>query len=272
MQRSHRKPALPWIFSALFVVGMSLSGSALAANWRFAVPPFLPQAELQAQYTPLLGFLNATTGEHFDLVTTSSYLSYWSTATKGGAYDLVLDNAPMIDFRVQRQKFTVLAKITGVISQSVVTSEKSSIFDASELIGKKVAAVASPNLSALAMFQLFPNPMRQPDFVYAHDARAAVQMVLENKAVAAIVPTPIAIQFTNLNTVTTTEQVPHLAVAAAPSLPPEVQKKVKQALLNAPKSVLGQKALAALNTTTFEPASNANYSGYAKWLEGTYGY
>ncbi|MDD2893057.1 MAG: PhnD/SsuA/transferrin family substrate-binding protein [Halothiobacillaceae bacterium] len=272
MQRPRRKQALPWIFSTLFIASMSLSGAALAANWRFAVPPFLPQTELQAQYAPLVDFLNAATGEHFELVTSSSYLSYWSTATKGGAYDLVLDNAPMIDFRVQRQKFTVLAKITGVISQSVVTGEKSSIFDANELIGKKVAAVASPNLSALAMFQLFPNPIRQPDFIYANDARAAVQMVLENKAVAAIVPTPIAIQFTNLNLVTTTEQTPHLAVAAAPSLPQEVQKKVKQALLNAPQTVLGQKALVSLNTTGFEPASNANYSGYAKWLEGTYGY
>jgi len=260
------------MIGALLLASTALASTAQAANWRFAVPPFLPQAELQAQYAPLIEFLNATTGEHFELVTSSSYLSYWNTATKGGAYDLVLDNAPMIDFRVQRQKFTVLAKITGVISQSVVTSEKTSIFEANELVGKKVAAVATPNLSALAMFQLFPNPMRQPDFVYANDARAAVEMVQNNQAVAAIVPTPIAIQFTNLNLVTNTEQVPHLAVAAAPSLPPEVQNKVKQALLNATQTVLGQKALTSLNTTKFEPATNASYSGYAKWLEGTYGY
>ncbi len=272
MQPPRRKHTLPWIFSTLFIAGISLSGVAHAANWRFAVPPFLPQAELQAQYAPLVEFLNATTGEHFELVTSSSFLSYWNTAAKGGAYDLVLDNAPMVDFFVQRQKFTVLAKIAGVISQSVVTNEKTNIFEANELIGKKVATVASPSLSALAMFQLFPNPMRQPDFIYAHDARAAVQMAQTNQVVAAIVPTPVAIQFSNLNLVTTTEQIPHLAVAAAPSMPVETQKKVKQALLNAPQTVLGQKALASLNTTGFEQASNANYSGYAKWLEGTYGY
>jgi len=272
MQTSNFKRRSISMIGAFLLASTALVSAAHAANWRFAVPPFLPQAELQTQYAPLVEYLNATTGEHFELVTSNSYLSYWNTATKGGAYDLVLDNAPMIDFRVQRQKFTVLAKITGVISQSVVTSEKTSIFEANELIGKKVAAVATPNLSALAMFQLFPNPMRQPDFVYANDARAAVEMVQNNQAVAAIVPTPIAIQFTNLNLVTNTEQIPHLAVAAAPSLPPEVQKKVKQALLNASQTLLGQKALTSLNTTTFEPATNASYSGYAKWLEGTYGY
>jgi len=272
MQTLNHKRRSIGMFGVLLLAGASLASAAHAATWRFAVPPFLPQAELKAQYTPLIEFLNATTGENFELVTSSSYLSYWNTAIKGGAYDLVLDNAPMIDFRVQRQKFTVLAKITGVISQSVVTNEKTNIFEANELVGKKVATVATPNLSALAMFQIFSNPMRQPDFIYANDARAAVQMVQANQVVAAIVPTPIAIQFTNLNVVTTTEQIPHLAIAAAPSLPPEVQGKVKQALLNASQTELGQKALTSLNTTRFEAASNADYSGYAKWLEGTYGY
>ncbi|MEW5839068.1 MAG: PhnD/SsuA/transferrin family substrate-binding protein [Pseudomonadota bacterium] len=257
---------------ALFIAGLTLSAGAQAASWRFAIPPFFPKAELEKQYAPLVEFLSASTGEKFELVTSSNYLSYWDSAKKGGAYDLVIDNAPMIDFRVQRQNFKVLAKITGVISQSVVTGEKTSIFDAGELAGKKVAAVPSPNLSALAMFQIFPNPMRQPDFIYADDARAAIEMLQKNQVIAAIVPTPIAIQFPNLNLVSNTEQIPHLAFAAAPSMPADVQNKVRQALLSADQTAAGQRALAALNTTRFEPANNANYQGYAKWLEGTFGY
>ncbi len=249
-----------------------LSTAAQAATWRFAVPPFLPKTEMEKQYAPLMEFLATSTGEKFELITSNSYLSYWDSAKKGGAYDLVIDNAPMIDFRVQRQKFNVLAKITGVISQSVVTNEKTTIFETNELIGKKVAAVASPNLSALAMFQIFPNPMRQPDFIYADNASAAIDMLLKGQVLAAIVPTPIAIQYPSLNLVSNTEQIPHLAVAAAPSIPPELQNRIKQALLAANQTAGGQKALAALNTTRFEPASNAVYQGYAKWLEGSFGY
>ena len=122
------------------------------------------------------------------------------------------------------------------------------------------------------MFQIFPNPMRQPDFTYADDPHAAIDMVLKGQALAAIVPTPIAIQFTNLNIVGNTEQIPHLAFAAAPNMPSALQNKVKQALLSAEQNPAGKKALAALNTTRFEPASNATYQGYAKWLEGTFGY
>lgn len=272
MQPTNPKRRSALILSALVIAGISFANAVQAASWRFAVPPFFSKAEMEKQYAPIVDFLNASTGEQFELVTSSNYLSYWDTAKKGGAYDLVIDNAPMIDFRVQRQKFNVLAKITGVISQSVVTSEKISIFEASELAGKKVAAIASPNLSALAMFQIFPNPMSQPDFIYADDARLAVEMVLSGKVVAAIVPTPIAIQFTNLNLVTNTEQTPHLAFAAAPSMPLELQNKIKKALLSADQTEAGKRALASLNTTHFEPANNATYSGYTKWLEGTFGY
>jgi phosphonate transport system substrate-binding protein len=261
-----------WFISALVFISLACASVARAADWRFAVPPFLPAAEMRAQYQPLMDYLNASTGEHFELVTANSYQGYWADARKGGAYDLVLDNAPMIGFRIQRQGFTVLAKIAGVMSQSLITSEKTSILDPDEVIGRPVATVASPNMAALAMFQMFPNPMRQPDFIFSADPRAAVDAVLKGKALAAIVPTPIAIQFSNINVVVTTEQIPHLAIAASPNVPSAVQARVKQALLDASKNVLGQKALSQLNTTGFESTSNATYSGYADMLKGTFGY
>jgi hypothetical protein len=261
-----------WFISALVFIGLTFSGVVRAADWRFAVPPFLPAAEMNAQYQPLMDYLNASTGEHFELITAKNYPGYWADARKGGAYDLVLDNAPMIDFRIQRQGFTVLAKIAGVLSQSLITGEKTSIFAPDEVIGRPVATVASPNMAALAMFQMFPNPMRQPDFIFSADPRAAIELVLSGKALAAIVPTPIAIQYSNINTVVTTEQTPHLAIAAAPNVPSDVQARIKQALLDASKSMLGQKALSQLNTTGFEPASNTTYSGYADMLKGTFGY
>lgn len=270
--QTHPKRRSIFTLASLLLAGVLSSGTLSAATWRFAVPPFLPKAEMQKQYAPMVEYLEASTGDKFELVLSNNYLSFWDSAKKGSPYDLVIDNAPMIDFRVQRQGFKVLAKVTGVISQSIVTSEKTGIFEVNELLGKKVAVIASPNLSALTLFKIFTNPMRQPDFVYADDGRQAINMVASGQAVAAIVPTPIAIQFPNLNTVTTTEQIPHLAVAAAPSMPAETQNKVQKALLAADQSELGKKALAALNTTRFEPANNALYNGYAKWLEGTFGY
>lgn len=166
----------------------------------------------------------------------------------------------------------MLAKIAGVISQSLVTRSDVVILDPQELLGKPVATIASPNLSALMLFQMFPNPMRLPDFKYANNAKEAIEMVLKGKVVAALVPTRIAILYDDLNVVTSSRQVPHLAIAAAPTVPADVQAKIRQALLQADKTPEGRAMLKMLNTSSFEAASNATYAGYAELLKGSYGY
>ncbi|MFZ5466779.1 MAG: phosphate/phosphite/phosphonate ABC transporter substrate-binding protein [Pseudomonadota bacterium] len=255
--------------AALF---LGLSSSLQAAGFRLAVPPFLPQAEMKAEYTKMTDYLGKSVGTPVELVTNSTYLGYWDVTRKGAGYEFVFDNAPMIDFLVQRQNYTVLAKIAGVVSQSLVTRNDVAILDPQELLGKPVATIASPNLSALVLFQMFPNPMRLPDFKYANNAREAIDMVLKGKVAAALVPTPIAILYDDLNVVTSSKQLPHLAVAAAPSVPPEVRERLRNALLQADKTPEGRAMLEMLNTNGFEAASNATYAGHAELLRGTYGY
>lgn len=251
---------------------LALPAALQAAGLRFSVPPFLPQGEMKTEYGKMTEYLSKSVGTPIELVTSASYLAYWDTMRKGAGYELVMDNAPMIDFLAQRQGYKVLAKVNGVVSISLVTRGDAAILDPQELLGKPVAAIASPNLSALVMFQMFPNPVRLPDFKYASNAREAIEMVLKGKAVAALVPTPIATQYDNLNVVTSSSQFPHLAVAAAPSVPTELQAKIRQALLDAHKTAEGQAMLKTLNTSGFEAASNATYAGQAELLKGTYGY
>lgn len=256
----------------LALLFLGLSSSLQAAGFRLAVPPFLPQAEMKTEYGKMADYLSQSVGTPVELITSSSYLAYWDMMRKGGGHELVLDNAPMIDFLIQRQNYQVLAKINGVVSISLVTRGDNALLDPSELVGKPVATIASPNLSALVLFQMFPNPMRLPDFKYANNAREAIDMVLKGKVAAALVPTPIAILYDNLNVVTTSKQVPHLAVAVAPTVPADVQAKIRQALLQADKTPEGRAMLKTLNTSGFEPATNATYAGYAELLKGTYGY
>lgn len=260
------------LLALMFILCLGLAPSVQAANLRLTVPPFLPQTEMKAQYSKMADYLGKVLGTPIELVTHTSYLGYWETMRKGAGYELVLDNAPMIDFLVQRQNYTVLAKVEGVVSMSLVTRDDVAILDPQELLGKPVAAIASPNLSALVMFQMFPNPLRLPDFKYANNAREAIDMVLKGKAVAALVPTPIAILYNNLNVVTTTKSYPHLALAAASTVPAEVQAKIRQAMLQANKTPEGRAMLEILNTRGFEAATNAAYAGHAELLKGTYGY
>ncbi|MGK0674492.1 MAG: PhnD/SsuA/transferrin family substrate-binding protein [Halothiobacillaceae bacterium] len=255
--------------AALF---LGFSSTLQAAGLRLAIPPFLPQEEMKVEYAKMTDYLSKSVDTPVELITHGTYLGYWESMRKGAGYELVLDNAPMIDFLVQRQNYRVLAKIAGVVSLSLVTRNDVTIFDPQELVGKPVAIIPSPNLSALMLFHMFPNPMRLPDFKHANNAREAIDMVLEGKVVAALVPTPIAILYDDLNVVTTSKQLPHLAIAAAPTVPADVQTKIRQALLQADKTAEGRAMLKTLNTSGFEATSNATYAGHAELLKGTYGY
>ncbi|MEW6765155.1 MAG: PhnD/SsuA/transferrin family substrate-binding protein [Pseudomonadota bacterium] len=243
-----------------------------AAGYRLAVPPFLPQDEMRAQYARMAEYLAESVGQPIELITYKSYLSYSAEVRQGGRFDLVFDSAPMVDHLAQRQGFTVLAKVQGVISQSLVTNADTLVLDPQELIGKPVATIPSPSLSGLTLFQLFSNPLRQPDFKYADNARDAVDMLRQGKVDAALIPTPIAIGYPELNIVTTTEQVPHLALSSGPGISPELRERLRQAVLAAQSSPKGRLMLETLRTTSFEPTSNAHYKGYADLLKGTYGY
>lgn len=243
-----------------------------AAGYRLAVPPFLPQDEMRAQYARMTEYLGESLGQPVELVTYANYLAYSADARKAGSFDLVFDSAPMIDFLAQRHGFTALAKVQGVISQSLLTRGDSTVLEAQDLVGKPVATLSSPNLSGLTLFQLFPNPMRQPMLKSADNARDAAEMLVKGKVEAALIPTPIAIGYPELNVVTTTPQVPHLALAAGPNMAPALRERLRAALLNAGNNPKGRLMLETLRTTAFEPADNATYTGYADLLKGTYGY
>ncbi|MEW6446262.1 MAG: phosphate/phosphite/phosphonate ABC transporter substrate-binding protein [Pseudomonadota bacterium] len=250
----------------------ALTTTAQAAGFRLAVPPFLPQDEMKTQYARMADYLSESIGQPVDLVTYRNYLAYSADARRGGAFDLVFDSAPIIDYLVQRQGFTILAKVQGVISQSLVTRGDSTLLDPQDLVGRPVATLPAPNLSGLTLFQLFPNPMRQPSFKYADNARDAVEMLIQGKVEAALIPTPIAIGYPDLNVVTTTPQVPHLALSAGPGVPPALRERLRNAVLGASSSPKGRLMLDTLRTSAFEPTGNENYKGYADLLKGSYGY
>jgi len=132
--------------------------------------------------------------------------------------------------------------------------------------------MASPGMGAVRLNSMFPNPVRLPFFIEASDSVDAVQKVLDGSVDAAIIPSPLVGNFDNLNSVVSTEPVPHMAFSAAPDVPDEVVLAVKNALLDAIKTPEGKKMLEAMNIEYFEDADAEIYKGYADLLEGMFGY
>jgi len=249
-----------------------LTPTVQAATYTFVVQPiYSPQKTIEA-FTPLTNYLSNKTGHTIKLVTTINFLSYWQTMRKPGKYDFILDAAHLTDYRLKRMNFKVLAKRADAVSYTLVTNENSAIIDPEELIGKSLATIGSPSLGMLRLEEMFPNPLRQPVIIEVDNSLDSIKKVLNGKAQAAIVPTPMVGNYPNLLTIVTTEQVPHTAVSAAPNVPADVRTAVRKALIDADKTEDGKVMLAAINFPAFQKTNAAAYEGFAGLLEGVWGY
>jgi len=249
-----------------------LAPTAQAATYTFVVQPILPPDRTMEAFTPLTNYLSEKTGHTFKLVTALNFLSYWQNMKKGGKYDFMLDAAHLTDYRIQRMNYKVLAKRADAVSYTLVTGEEADVLDPEELIGKSLATIGSPSLGMLRLEEMFPNPLRQPVIVEVDNSLDSIQKVLSGEVASAIVPTPLVGGFPELLTIVTTEQVPHIAISAAPNVPADVQSAVKSLLLNSNKTPEGQKMLSDINFPSFEPTDSASYNGYSAVLEGVWGY
>ncbi len=243
-----------------------------AETYNFVVQPILPPAQTIAAYTPLTDYLSEKTGDTIKLVAAANFLVYWETMKRDNDYDIIMDASHFTDFRVQKLGYQVIAKIPDKVSYTLVTNENQFILDPSELVGRKVATMASPSLGAIRLEQLYPNIMRQPVIVETANSTDAVEKVRSGEVAGAIIPTPMVGQYSFLNTVVTTEQVPHMGISVSKRVSAAAAARLKQAMLDAANTPEGQKMLAKIALPGFITANNNTYVGEAKLLDGVWGY
>jgi phosphonate transport system substrate-binding protein len=243
-----------------------------AEEYTLSIQPTLPKSAVKKIYQPLADYLSKQTGHKIKIKAYRNYFTYWQKMKNTEDFDFVLDAAHFTDYRARDKDYTVLAKLPNTVSFSVVTHEDVLIFDMDELVLKKVATTASPGLGGIRLYEIFHNPTRLPIQVTVNDSNEAVKAVVDGKALAAIIPTPLVNKYDNLNTVMTTKSVPHMAFSASPNVPKSVQRNIQLALVNAYKSKEGQQLLKQINLKKFESTSEKDYEGYASLLKGVFGY
>lgn len=240
------------------------------------IQPILGEEQTRKAYQPLAEYLENATGKKCIILTQPNFLSYWNTMRKTGGYDLVLDAAHFTDYRVQKYGFKVLAKVPDTVSYSLVVPEDKLIFDPSELAGKTVATLGPPSIGAARLSAMFPNPMRQPTIIQVESSEDGMELVVNGKVHAAILPTPLVSQQMarsgGITVVMTTEPIPHIAISAAPGLNGALRDKINATLLAAGKTDAGKKMLKGIGFERFDPATSAIYAGQARILKEYWGY
>lgn len=260
------------LFSLAFIVlVVSFSFQVSAKEYSFIVQPNFKPDKMKAIYQPFVEYLKKETGATFNVTAEKSFLTYWIKMKKG-KYDLIMDAAHFTDYRISHMGYQVLVKMPDTVSFSLITNSNELIFDEKELVGKKLITLPPPSLGSTRLVKMFPNPLKQPRITSTNSAVKAIKAVQKGEYFAALVPTPMLNQFKDVNTVRTTQPVPHMAISASSSIDKELQSKIRIALLKASGSEQGRKMLNGLSITSFKITTAKTYRGYEKLLSGVWGY
>lgn len=241
-----------------------------------AIQPVQREATTHAVYQPLADYIGKVTGKKCVLLTHSSFFSYWVTIHQGKGYDLALDEAHFTDYRLQKLGFTVLVKAPDMVTYSLVMLSKKVVTNPAQLVGRRIATLGIPSVGAARLNAIFPNPSRQPITIEVDSLEQGMQMLLDGKVLAAILPTPFVnrqkTQGADVRVVLLTEPIPNIALSAGPNMAADAREALRKALLDADKNDAGRKMLHAMGMEKFEPATAAIYTGQSRILAEYWGY
>lgn len=264
-----------WVIALLWVLHSGLA-AADAPPLVLAIQPVQREDVTHAIYQPLADYISAITGRKCTLLTHDSFFAYWLTIHQGKAYDLALDEAHFTDYRIQKLGFTVLVKVPGMVTYSLIMQRKKVVVDPAQLVGRRIATLGIPSVGAARLNAIFPNPSRQPITIEVDSLEQGMQMLLDGKVQAAILPTPFVnqqkAQGADIGSVLLTEPIPNIALSAGPSLSADERELLRKALLDADKNAAGRKMLSALGMDKFDPATAAIYAGQSRILKEYWGY
>lgn len=239
-----------------------------AGTFVFGAPPAGTYEEELRKYQPIATYLSLVTGKRFVYQYSDNWLTY-SKNMAGGAYDVLFDGPAGNGWRVERMDHVPLVKLPSDIVYVVITRADTPIVQLKQLAGRRVCAVAAPDVGALTLMSQFDNPARQPVIAEAKDWRDAYKGLLEGRCVGGVVPqsTLGVIDRGTVRIIYQHKSLPNQAFSAGPRLSPELKDKIRDALLAAPGKEATAKLRAAHGGGDFVPATPADYAGLGKLLK-----
>lgn len=259
---------------ASFCVAL-IGASVQAAEYRFTPEPAHSPAAAAEIYKPLLEYLSKATGEKFVLAPATNYASYWRDILKPDQTDFSYDEAQFADYRINHLGFIPLVRRSQPTSYSLLANPDFEGKTPKALLSSRIASMPAPSLGYAVLMQIFSDPVQQPNISSnAASWRDCLDMFNSGEAQAMIFPTWMLETFGNPSMITlyTSRDFAGPAILASPTVPEDVRKKVRDALLDVEGAPELGELLLELGISKFVNAEPKDYAGEQKMLSGFYGY
>ena len=234
-----------------------------------SAPPRGTLADETLNYQPVADFLSRIVGKKVVYQHSDNWLSYTSDMTKG-KFDFVFDGPHFNGWRMEKQNHTPLVKLPeDFIFVVIVKTDNTAVQNMKKLAGQRICAHAPPNLGTLTMLKQFDNPSRQPLIIEVQGWDKSYNSLMAGKCVATVMPVKIKEKMdkSNLTRILYTSQaLPNQAISAGPRIAPEIQAKLKQALLSEEGKAATAKLRSAYAGKDFVSATREEYAGLGIYL------
>ena len=234
-----------------------------------SAPPRGTLADETLNYQPVADFLSRIVGKKVVYQHSDNWLSYTSDMTKD-KFDFVFDGPHFNGWRMEKQNHTPLVKLPeDFIFVVIVKTDNTAVQNMKKLAGQRICAHAPPNLGTLTMLKQFDNPSRQPLIIEVQGWDKSYNSLMAGKCVATVMPVKIKEKMdkSNLTRILYTSQaLPNQAISAGPRIAPEIQAKLKQALLSEEGKAATAKLRAASAGKDFVSATREEYAGLGFYL------
>jgi ABC-type phosphate/phosphonate transport system substrate-binding protein len=261
--------------SKLFYSAMAFlfTFQAQAATYTLTVEPNYPAAQAQEVYRPLVAYLTKSTGHTFELRVAPNYRKHWQNTLGNVKVDFTFEEAHFTEYRINHQRMIPLVRVAENTKFALLVSDEIASTDVNALLGRRITSMSSPSLGYLMLGEVYRNPIAQPEIKsFAASWKDGVEMIYAGESDAAIVPSYMAEQYSNLRTIYSTRELPGRALSASPAVPADVRLKVTNAMLRLHQNNALFEVINELGTSKFIPTSAATYVGNESLFKSVHGY
>lgn len=250
--------------------------SVMAKDLIFSTPPTQSAEVTLKNYQPLIDYLSKTIGQHIVIEPAHNYQEYTSKMRKG-EYDMVLDGAHFIKWRIEKLHHVVIAKQPGDLHFVVVVKRESRIRNLKDLWAEPLCSMPVPHIAPLTLLAHYNNPIIEPIIVPVNSFKSGMECLQKGNGVAVLLrdkfwQKAVKNKADYRIVYTTTRKLPARGLTVSSRLSKSDQQKITYALTSVKGREYADKALSTVGGGKFVHANSKDFDKLDEVIELVWGF
>jgi ABC-type phosphate/phosphonate transport system substrate-binding protein len=268
---------IPFLKPLALIVLLFSQIQFVSAELILTAPPRETKEAGQKLYGPLAARLTELVGETVTYEHPVNWLAY-QRDMRNDKYDIIFDGPHFISWRIRNKDHKAVVKLPGTLEFVIVArKDDDKVTGLDDLIGRKICGIAPPNLGTLTVYAAYEHPARQPVIVPVRGGFKKVYKSFEaGKCKGAVFRTTFyAKKLTDEQRAITkvlykSPALPNQGISMSSRVKPAARKLIIDTLSKGDRIPATKNILARFGgkAKAFQPASDENFAGHYKLIEG----